>query len=88
MLPPLPIRSWNYKAEDRGIRHLGPTAQDFYGEFHLGDSDKAIGTVDEVGIALLSIQALERRTREQANEIEALRAEVAALRADITQPKP
>ena len=81
------IRSWNYKAEDPSIRHLGPTGQDFYAAFHLGDTDKAIGTVDEAGVALLSIQALERRTREQAREIEALRAELAALQAEMAQPK-
>jgi hypothetical protein len=77
----LAIRNWNYRAEDDSVRHLGPTAQDFYAAFHLGDSDKAIGTVDEAGVALLAIQALERRSRDQAREIEALRAELAALRA-------
>jgi hypothetical protein len=77
----LPIPSWSYRAEDPSVRHLGPTAQDFYAAFHLGDSDKAIGTVDEAGVALLAIQALERRTREQATAIAALRAELAAVRA-------
>ena len=83
----LPIRSWNYKAEDPSIHHLGPTAQDFYAAFHLRDSDKAIGTVDEEGVALLAIQALERRTREQAKEIETLRAEVTTLQAELVQRK-
>jgi len=83
----LPIRSWNYKAEDRRIHHLGPTAQDFYAAFHLGDSDKAIGTVDEEGVALLAIQALAWRTREQAKEIETLRGEVMALRAELVRRK-
>lgn len=32
----LPLQSWNYKAQTPGIRHLGPTAQDFYAAFHLG----------------------------------------------------
>src|SRR5436190_6705035 len=54
----LRIRSWNYRAEDSNVRHLGPTAQDFFAAFHLGDNDKAITTVDEGGVALLSIQAL------------------------------
>ena len=77
----LPILAWSYKAEDPSVRHLGPTAQDFYAAFHLGDSDKSIGTVDEAGVALAAIQALERRTREQAGEIETLRTENATLRA-------
>jgi endosialidase-like protein len=81
----LPIQSWNYKAESPSVRHVGPTAQDFYAAFHLGDTDKAIGTVDIGGVNLLGIQALERRTRDHMAEIEALRAEVAALRAEVAQ---
>jgi len=79
----LPVRSWNYTAQGPGIRHLGPTAQDFYAAFGLGESDTTISTVDADGVALLGVQALERRTREQAREIEALRAESAALRAAL-----
>jgi len=91
----LPIQTWNYKVESPSIRHLGPTAQDFYAAFHLGDSDKAIGTVDEGGVALLAIQALERRTRDLGalrehlgrleRDNERLRTEVGALRADLVQ---
>ena len=84
----LSIRTWNYKADDARVRHLGPTAQDFQAAFHLGSSDKAISTVDAAGVALLSIQALERRTRDQESEIAALRAELASLRAQMTQRLP
>ncbi|MCH7960906.1 MAG: tail fiber domain-containing protein, partial [Planctomycetes bacterium] len=69
----LPIQSWTYKAEDSSIRHLGPTAQDFYAAFGLGDSDKAIPTVDIDGVNMLAIQALEARTR----DLDASRAELA-----------
>lgn len=89
----LPITSWNYRKEDATVRHLGPTAQDFYGAFGLGDSDKSISTVDAAGVALLAIQALAQRTRELetrderfavlARETEGLRAELAALRAEL-----
>ena len=68
----LPIREWGYRAEDTSVRHVGPTAQDFHSAFGLGNTDKAISTVDADGVALLAIQALERRTRE-------LEAENAAL---------
>ena len=30
----MPMRSWNYKAEV-GVKHIGPTAQDFYAAFGL-----------------------------------------------------
>jgi hypothetical protein len=84
----MPIRGWNYKAQAASIRHLGPTAQDFYAAFRLGESDTTITTTDIDGVNLLAVQALERRTREQAREIEALRAELAALRAEVAQRRP
>lgn len=64
------IQTWNYKTQDSSIKHIGPTAQDFYGAFGLGESDKTISTVDASGIALRSIQALyqmnlERNKRRQ-----------------------
>jgi len=83
----VPVQSWNYKTQDPGIRHLGATAQDFYAAFQLGEGETTISTVDADGINLLAVQALERRTREQAREIEALRAELAALRAEVAQRK-
>jgi len=81
----MPVREWNYRTQAASIRHLGPTAQDFRAAFGLGESDTTITTTDIDGINLLAVQALERRTREQAREIEALRAELAALRAAIAQ---
>ena len=29
-LEALPVRSWRYKAQGEGVRHIGPTAQDFH----------------------------------------------------------
>jgi trimeric autotransporter adhesin len=54
----LPLTTWNYKAEDAGIRHLGPIAQDFYQTFKLGADDEHIGTIDSAGVALAAIQGL------------------------------
>lgn len=69
------IRSWSYKGEAASVRHVGPTAQDFHGAFGLGDGETAIATVDADGINLLAVQALEKRTAEQARTIQALQAE-------------
>ena len=77
----LPIQSWTYKAEDASVRHLGPTAQDFYAAFGLGDSDKSIPTVDIDGVNMLAIQALEARTRDLAE----LRQRLAALEAALAR---
>jgi hypothetical protein len=77
----LPIHDWAYKVEDPTIRHVGPTAQDFYAAFGLGDSDKAIGSVDIDGVNMLAIQALEKRTRELMAENDALRNRLAQVEA-------
>jgi len=69
----LPITQWKYKVEPDGIKHLGPVAQDFHAAFGLGESDKAIGTVDESGVALAAIQGLNQKLDEKAEEINALK---------------
>jgi hypothetical protein len=79
----MPLQSWNYKAQAPAIRHLGPTAQDFYAAFQLGESDTTINTVDADGITLLAVLALERRTAELRRENEELRAAVARLEAMV-----
>ncbi len=45
----IPIREWNYKAQDTAIRHMGPTAQDFRAAFGLGDFPLRINTIDADG---------------------------------------
>jgi hypothetical protein len=76
----LPITRWSYRTDNDNIRHIGPMAQDFYAAFKLGNDDKAIGTVDADGVALAGIKALEERTTKLAAELQALKAENAALR--------
>lgn len=72
----LTLESWNYKADDRSVRHLGPMAQDFAKAFGLGDSDKQIHAVDASGVALAAVQALYQMVREQQERIASLEAEV------------
>ena len=69
----MPIREWNYKAQDAAIRHVGPTAQDFHAAFGLGEDPLRISTIDADGIALAAVKAL-------ALENAGLKAELAALR--------
>jgi hypothetical protein len=76
----MPIQSWNYKEDPLKTRHLGPTAQDFFGAFGLGGSDTTIGMLDIDGVNMLAIQALEKRTR----EVQALETRVAQLEAEKT----
>jgi hypothetical protein len=53
----LPVSTWQYKTE-RGVRHLGPMAQDFYAAFGVGEDDRHITSIDEDGVALAAIKAL------------------------------
>ncbi len=76
----LPISSWSYLVEPTGVRHIGPTAQDFFAAFELGQDETVIGSVDAAGVTLAAAQALEQRTRDQQESIELLRAENEALR--------
>jgi hypothetical protein len=75
----LPIHEWNYKSQDPSIRHVGPTAQDFYDAFGLGEADKYISNVDVDGIALAAIKALAQKT----NELNAKLAEISELKAQL-----
>jgi hypothetical protein len=74
----MPIQSWTYRTDPAKIRHLGPTAQDFYSAFGLGENDTSIGLLDIDGVNMLAIQALEKRTR----ELQALEGRVAELEAE------
>jgi hypothetical protein len=75
----LPITQWKYKVEPDGMKHIGPVAQDFYGAFGLGDSAKAIGAIDETGVALAAIQGLNQKLEEKDAEIAELRARLDKL---------
>ena len=81
------VSTWQWKAEPRSIRHMGPMAQDFHAAFGLGSSDKQIVTVDADGVALAAIQGLnaklEAAVAEQARESARLRADLVELRALI-----
>ncbi len=76
----MPIETWNYKAQEDEIRHIGPMAQDFHAAFGLGTSDKTINTVDADGVALAAIQGLYQL-------LQAQKAEIAELKADNQQVK-
>lgn len=67
----LPITRWNYK-DDPAAPHLGPVAQDFKAAFDLGSDDKFISTVDENGVALAAIQALNQKLEDKEKMIRAL----------------
>ena len=69
-LATIPIFTWNYKAQAKSIRHMGPTAQDFREAFNLGEDEKHISTVDAQGVALAAIQELYKLSREKNESLE------------------
>ncbi|MEO7266195.1 MAG: tail fiber domain-containing protein [Ferruginibacter sp.] len=81
----MPLTTWNYKGQDVKIfRHYGPMAQDFYKAFGrdgLGEigCDSLINQQDFLGVNLIAIQALEKRTSEQEQNIKDLKLVVASL---------
>jgi len=45
-LTKVPIQTWNYRAEDPSVRHMGPTVQDFYAAFGPGADDRHLAALD------------------------------------------
>ena len=82
----LPVSEWSYISE-RGVRHVGPMAQDFYATFEVGEDDRHITTIDEDGVALAAIKTLyaksERGNATALRENEALRAHISQERREI-----
>jgi len=85
------MTSWNYKdQEPEQFRHYGPMAQDFFAAFGhdkygtIG-CDTLIGQADLEGISLAAIQALVKRTDNQAEEIKALKANNDQLKMELNK---
>ena len=83
----MPVNTWRYKTQDEKYRHMGPMAQDFYGAFHLGESDKGIDTIDASGVVLAAIQGLNSKLEAELAQLKqanaAKDAEIAALRTRV-----
>jgi hypothetical protein len=83
----LPLSTWNYKAQNPAIRHLGPMAQDFKAAFGLGETDTGITSVDADGVALAAIQGLNQKLEETRAENANLRARLEKLERLVQSPK-
>jgi hypothetical protein len=80
----IPIRTWNYKSQDKSIRHIGPMAQDFYAAFKVGEDDKHITTIDADGVALAAIQGLKEIVMEKDVKISELEKRIEKLEQIIS----
>lgn len=77
----MPVTTWNLKGSD--IRQLGPTSQDFYAAFGLGDSDTTINGTNAQGVALAAIQGLYQLVQEQQQVMQAQGERIAELEAKL-----
>lgn len=75
----LSIAEWSLVKDPAGVRHVGPTAQDFRAKFGLGADDRHIALADMSGVALAAIQVLAARLEDRDAEIERLSRRLAAL---------
>ncbi len=71
----LPVQKWRYTSEPDSVRHIGPTAQDFYAAFGVGHDDRYIPTIDADGVALAAIQGLHQIVQEKDCEITELKVQ-------------
>ena len=83
-LEQMPITSWRYKTED-GVRHVGPTAQDFMAAFGLGSDARAIGSIDADGVALAAAKGLYGLLQERERELLQLEQRMAELEARVAE---
>ncbi len=85
----LDITTWNYKHDEKSIRHMGPIAEDFREAFDLGENEKTIAAMDKDGVALASIQALNKKLEQEVSakddEIRQLRDRLERLEEAILQ---
>jgi hypothetical protein len=84
-LAQVPISTWNYRAEDPAVRHIGPMAQDLYAAFELGNNSRSIATVDSGGISFAAIQGLYQIVQKKDAEITALNARLTAMEATVAK---
>ena len=78
-LAQLPITTWTYNNEPSAVRHIGPMAQDFKAVFGVGATDRFISPLDAAGVALISIQALNRQVKQLSHKMRALEQQNRAL---------
>ena len=78
-----PIQTWNYRAEDPSIRHMGPVAQDFHAAFGVGEGDRHISTVDADGVALAAIQGLHSLVREKDAQVASQQQQINSLESRV-----
>ncbi len=79
----VPVTTWTMIGADENVLHLGPVAEDFYQAFALGLGPTAIGMGDIDGVNLAAAKALEARTVDLQNQLNARSAQVVELQSEV-----
>jgi len=79
------VSSWNYKAQDPSIRHVGPMADDFNALVQGlgGEGEDYINALDADGVALAAIQGLYHLVQEQDAHISVQQQRIDDLEARL-----
>lgn len=78
----LSISRWRYNAHPSDVHHIGPMAEDFHEAFGLnGSVSDRIANVDLTGVALASIQELNKKLQDKDDEIATLKREIEEIKA-------
>ncbi len=81
----LPVTTWSYKTDASGVRHMGPTAQDFYAAFGLGADNTHISPLDASGVALVAVQEQQAQIAVLQSEKQEMAARISSLEARLAQ---
>jgi hypothetical protein len=84
-LADMPVTKWSY-TNTPAVSHVGPMAQDFAAAFGYGmitNDNKTISLNDEIGVSLAAIKGLNQKVEEKDAELQALKKQVADLRAIV-----
>jgi hypothetical protein len=81
----IPVTSWNYIDEGARVRHIGPMAEDFWGQFSLGVGNTSIGVQDLAGVSIAAVKELDTQLQEKTAEIERLQTEIKQMKANQTE---
>jgi len=79
LLSSLDLFNWRYQSASSQGLHFGPTAEDFYALFGLGESDRHISVADMAGVALGAAQALQQELVAKDQELEQMNARLERL---------
>lgn len=81
----VPILTWRYRTDDSGVRHMGPTAQDFFAAYGLGQDEQHIAPLDANGVTLAAVQELDRMVQARDAQITTLEHQNADLSARLAR---